>query len=256
MTSNTNRPAERIRFPAADQSDQPRPQGFIQYCDRPEIIPIEIRDLSESGAGFVMTETPRQNSMVVLTLQHKGKTSRIRAVMMWALPVGNRLWRVGCRFAGQLRPGSIDVATERERQTTSIALQIRRGPDSEGRVMAVVVDHSNGGLCIRSAEAFPPNTELVFEAPDFNPPLRFMARVQWTRKDRGSFRMGCSFSDSCDLDTFRQCLPESACQSAIDGSNSNTRDTSRERPELSSARTEAEPPRNVTDSAVSTGPAP
>lgn len=213
MTTPENRSSERSRFPAVNGHCQKKPRAAIQYSDSTEIIPVQIRDLSDSGAGFVMTQAPRLSSLVVLTLYHSGRIERIHAAILWARPNGHGLWRAGCRFEGRMRTARIATAattTPPEHRAQSIPFIIRCELDQEIRATARVLNYSNGGLCVRSAEAFPPKTKLLFEAKEINPPVRFVALVQWTRKDQDCYRMGCSFVGCCDMEAFRRCLPEFA----------------------------------------------
>lgn len=221
MTNHVDPPSDRVRLPAVDHRDLSRPRASIQYCDNLEIIPIEIRDLSDSGAGFVVSQAPRLKPMVVLAMYHRGRIERIHAAITWSRPEGNNRWRAGCRFEGRMRTGSIATANATQRQAANTEFQVRCELDSEIRATARVVNDSNGGLCVWSPAAFPPGTKLLFEAKDVDPPLRFVAMVQWTRNDKGCFRMGCNFVGCCDMEAFRRCLPEFAGHSAPGGCELN-----------------------------------
>ena len=218
MTNHANHLSGRSCFSEVDNRKVSRARASIQYSGSSEDIPITLRDVSVFGAGFFTSEPPQLRSRVMFTLRGQGQSERLRATIMWSLPAGEGWWRAGCRFEGQLSTDSIDIATVPERQATSIQFQIRRELDPEIRVAAKVVEFSDRGLCVRSAEAFPKGSKLLFETQEIDPPVRFVALVQWTQHDQDEFRMGCRFVGSCDLKAFRRCLPEFVGRSDSDDS--------------------------------------
>ena len=173
MTNHTNHLSCRSCFSEVDKRNASRARASIQYSGSSEDIPITLRDVSVFGAGFFTSEPPQLRSRVMFTLRGQGQSERLRATIMWSLPAGEGWWRAGCRFQGQLSTDFIDIATVPKRQATSIRFQIRRELNPEIYVAAKVVGFSDGGLCVRSAEAFPKGSKLLFETQEIDPSVRF-----------------------------------------------------------------------------------
>ena len=79
MAELSQQSADRFRLPKSSSDLPSRIRASIQYAGDSNVIPVEIRDLSESGAGFVIAEPPSLKSTIVLSLHRPGRVDRLRA---------------------------------------------------------------------------------------------------------------------------------------------------------------------------------
>jgi hypothetical protein len=201
MNTNRNRVVQRFKIPEHGGSRLSR-LASIQYTAESEPVPIEINDLSVTGAGFIASEPPQLDSVVTLSIDCLGQTVQFRASIRWVRPSGNGQWQAGCKFDPPISKEFFTFEAQPERQSTDIEFSVRREIHPSERMPVTISNYSKGGICVCATEPVPPGEKLLFEGTTGNSPVRFVAKVMWGRPDLNCYLMGCQFIGPCDAEEF------------------------------------------------------
>lgn len=203
--TRSNEPGDRfLHRISADCRSQ---QASIQYADEARPIPIEIKDISASGAGFIISEPPRLRSPVVFSFNNGDRTVQVRAAIRWTRPINDSLWRIGCRFLGELSSEPSAFDSEPERQTLDIDVTIRRQLCAAEPYPGRILNCSSGGLCLWSSAAVAVGETLLIEREDEHGATQTVVQIQWTRPETDGFSAGGEFLGPCNVERLRHSAP-------------------------------------------------
>lgn len=178
--------------------------GSMRYADEAREIPIEIKDISASGAGFIVHEAPRLRSSVVVTLLDADTVIRITAVVRWTREIRDGVWRIGCEFTGRCDTTLSTLETLDERTGTNVNVMIRRRLRGQECHSGRMVNVSDGGIRLRTAAQYTVGEDLLIECEGNGRRMQFVAKVHWVQDDDDGFVTGCRFAETVDVSRLRQ----------------------------------------------------
>lgn len=178
----------------------------MRYLDETREVPIEIKDVSASGAGFLLNEAPRLSATVILSLRDEHRDFKMRAAMRWTRSVSDGVWRVGCRFMGLCDEELPGCNTMPERRATDVDVEISRQLCAEERVFGRIVNLSDGGICLQAASQFTIGENLLVQWETDSGSMQFVVKVHWARLDGDGFMTGCRFVSSVDMERIEEAI--------------------------------------------------
>lgn len=189
--------------------------GSLRYADEAREIPIEVRDISASGGGFMVHEPPRLRSSVVVTLVHADEVVRVSAVVRWTRAVSEGTWRIGCTFTGRCDSRLAELATVEERSSTDIAVMISRRLRGHERHSGRMVNFSEGGIRLQAARQYSIGEDLLIEWEADHKRMQFVVKVHWVQDDADGFVTGCRFAETVDVKRLQAAVLGNSCQTPV-----------------------------------------
>lgn len=171
-------------------------------------LPVRMLDFSSTGAGFLMPELPEIGTTIVLSITDNDEALQLSGTVRWAQTRPGGWWRVGCHFDEPLSEG-LDLEEKRViRDNCAIPVVMRCEGEGDDRHEGTIINHSEGGLCIRTRSRFATGDALMFETTGGLERTRFVARVQWLREEGTENVLGCQFTRPSGLRAFRRLLED------------------------------------------------
>lgn len=196
------KPAE--RFPAPRNI-----HAHLEYEGDPREVSVRLTDFSITGAGFEMSEEPRDGASITIVMANGTQRFELSAVIKWAALREEGLWRAGCQFSKGIGAPRM-FGTDPNRAACELPVRVSSEDGSVEGAEATVVDHSTGGIGLWADFAPKPKTRLHVSGVDTADCCT--VTVQWCSTERSGSFIGCQFEDSSDRAVFQTLLTQKRCQ--------------------------------------------
>jgi hypothetical protein len=198
-------------------------QAAIRTRDGRDVsVVAELREISQRGARLLVSGPPDQLCACQISLSsHRIKSPLLLAAEIeWVRPNPAGDWLVGCRFDVPVPSDAFQElidsgvlnrrASARERTQIDVSVQLE---PLQPRLLAIVSDFSEGGLCLTVGAAPEPTRHVCVFGAVKNREVRIPLKIRWVLASLPNYFVGCQFMRRADYQVVRAMHLESEQQS-------------------------------------------